>query len=130
MANSNDEGFVWLLFLGVAAWAAYNHWGGGGVKGEREERIDSVHRVDSRVSELEIRIIEMERQLKYAEGDLRSVAKAHESLRKTFNGNVDIDNRAKVARLTAAGACGTETVRFDDGSWTTRNKECTMKDLK
>lgn len=61
---------------------------------------------------------------------IKSVDEAHERLRTVFNGNVEMDNKASVARMTARGACGTERVTYQDGGWAMRNKECTIKDLR
>lgn len=124
---SDGEGFLWVLAIGASIWAWSNHEKLGE---EREARAVAHQRMQLQVDDLSSRINEMQRKIDFAESDIESVSKAHESLRKTFNGNVDIDNRAKVARLTAAGACGTETVRFDNGGWAVRNKECTLKDLR
>lgn len=51
------------------------------------------------------------------------------SLRKTFNGNVDIENKNKARQMTARGGCGQEWVNYPDGGRAWRNKECTVKDL-
>lgn len=61
---------------------------------------------------------------------IKSVADGHDSLVKTFNGNVNMENKAKVARMTAAGGCGQERINYPDGGWAFRNKECTIKDLR
>lgn len=90
-----------------------------------------------RIDNLEMRVMELERKLDHAERDINGVrelelenARNHESLRKTFNRNVDVNNLAKVARMTADGACGRETVQYPNGGWTVRNRECTLKDLR
>lgn len=74
------------------------------------------------------------RQLKADLNDVRGVslnnADAHERLRKTFNGNVDMDNKAKAAAMTAAGSCGQEWVRLPDGATAWRNRVCTVKDMR
>lgn len=127
MSGSDSEGLLWLVAIGLGIWGWKTNEK---LKDERAERIEAVARANNNLSDLKLRIVEMEREIEFAEGDIKSVSAAHESLRKTFNSNVDIENKAKVARMTARGACGTETVRFDDGGWAIRNKECTLKDLR
>jgi len=86
------------------------------------------------VAELKLQVTELERQVReLKENDTKQDAFTTEtwnqlsSLRKTFNENVDLDNKKTLAAATARGVCGTETVQFADGSWTTRNRECTWK---
>lgn len=127
MADGDGSGLLWLCAIGLGLWAWNSHEK---LEKERVERIDAIASADDQIQRLTIRVTQLEQEVKFTEGDLKSVVNAHESLRKTFNSNVDIENRAKVARMTAQGACGTETVRYDDGGWSVRNKECTLKDLK
>lgn len=86
------------------------------------------------VASLSLQVTELEREirdLKEANGrqDKFAVDTWNElsSLRKTFNENVNIDNKQALARATSNGLCGRETVQFADGSWTERNRECTWK---
>ena len=55
---------------------------------------------------------------------------AHESLRKTFNHNVNLENEAKVRAMTARGACGTEQIHYPNGGIVYQNRQCTLKDLR
>lgn len=127
MASGDGDGIVWVCLIGLAVWAWDDNRK---LKAEKVERIDAVQEAYEGVSALQLRVTELERQVEFAEGLAKDVATSHESLRNTFNGNVDIENRAKVARLTEQGACGTETEYLKSGGWIVRNKECTLKDLK
>lgn len=124
---SEEGGFIWVVAIGLAIWG----WNTSDkLKKERTERIDAVQEAYDDVAKLQLRVTELERQLEATEGVVGSVASAHESLRKTFNNNVDIENKAKVARMTAQGACGTETYYPPSGGMVLRNKACTLNDLK
>lgn len=86
---------------------------------------------------LEVRLIAMQqdndrlrREVDLLRDWLKEDSNNLESLRKTFNGNVQKENQATVARMTARGACGTEQINFANGGYTIRNKECTLKDLR
>lgn len=90
---------------------------------------DRIDQLESRLSAIE----ERDKAQDTAINGVRDLAletyNAHESLRKTFNGNVDMDNKAKAAALTAAGGCGQERYFDDNGYPRLRNKPCTVKDL-
>jgi len=122
-----ETGALWLCVAGLGLWL-YNT--SDNLAGEILDRGDASFKAQQSDADLERRINALESKLNMTEAEVKDVANAHESLRQTFNGNVDIENRAKVKRMTAAGACGTEVVNFKDGGWTVRNKECTLKDLK
>lgn len=85
---------------------------------------------EGRIDKLENENRELQHELSVLTKWVRAESESLDSLRRTFNQNVVIDNNAKVARMTAAGACGTERVTFPEGGWTVRNKECTLKDLR
>lgn len=82
------------------------------------------------ISDLTGRVNELERQIDGLKEVVAQNAAAHESLRKTFNGNVQKDNDEAVKDMTRRGVCGTERVNYNDGSYVMRNKECTLKDLR
>jgi len=60
----------------------------------------------------------------------KSIDKAHESLRTTFNKNVVINNEEAVRRMTARGACGTAYAPSPNGGQALINKPCTIADLR
>lgn len=124
---SDSDGFLWVLAIGASIWAWSNH---DKLQKERTERIDSVVKVDQLVGDLETRIVALERQVEFAEGDIKNAFAAQDRLRTVVNKNADIENREAVQEMTARGACGTETIRYPNGGWTVRNKECTVKDLR
>ncbi|MEW9855903.1 hypothetical protein [Novosphingobium sp. M1R2S20] len=95
-----------------------------------EEAVKSVQRMDVRLARLEEENRKLKGDMDLLRDWLKAESDALESLRKTFNHNVNLENSAKVARMTAQGACGTERVEYPDGGWAIRNKECTQKDLK
>lgn len=118
---------LWFAVIGLGVWGLASD---DNLADERYERIDSVNTVDLRVSDMEARISELERKLKFAEGDIASTAKAHDKLVETFNGNVAISNREKLADMTARGACGSERTDLGNGNFLWRKKQCTLDDLK
>jgi len=77
---------------------------------------------DADLKEMRVEIVSLQSQI----DALRS---SHESLRGTFNNNVDIENSNKARDATARGACGTELVNYPDGSSVWRNKKCEVSDL-
>jgi outer membrane murein-binding lipoprotein Lpp len=89
-----------------------------------------VSSLDNRIAELEEKQRALEEQL----GTVRSLALdtygEHERLRTTFNHNVDLENKQKVAAMTARGACGQEWRQTSAGYAVLANKECTLRDLK
>lgn len=54
---------------------------------------------------------------------LEAAHKSHESLRNTFNKNVEIDNKRQDALDTSLGRCGKEWVQSDQG-YVTVNRDC------
>lgn len=127
MSDGDGAGFLWLLAIGATIWAWNNHEK---LQKERAERINEIVKVDQKIGDLETRIIGLERKMEFAEGDIARSTKVQDRIVETFNKNVDMDNRQSVREMTARGACGTERVDFEDGGWTIRNKECTLKDLR
>lgn len=81
-------------------------------------------------ADLTARVNELERQMESLKAVVAENVAAHESLRKTFNSNVQKDNNEAVRDMTRRGVCGTERVNYQDGGWAFRNRECTLKDLK
>jgi len=94
------------------------------------DALSKANRQEHRIVDLERKVASLEFQVEEVRNFALSNYNAHESLRKTFNSNADAENKARVARLTASGYCGKEQVNYSDGSWSMRNKECTLKDLK
>lgn len=94
------------------------------------DALNKANRQETKIAALEQKAEDLQVQINGVRDLALSNYKAHESLRKTFNGNVDEENKARAARLTASGYCGKEQVNYPDGSWSMRNKECTTKDLK
>lgn len=89
------------------------------------------------VAPLEARVAQLEDDQKKLTDQLNTVRSlsidtydAHQSLIKTFNHNVALDNRQRAADLTAAGACGKEWRQASSGVAYLANKECTVKDLR
>lgn len=85
---------------------------------------------EARIDKLENENRELQHELSLLTKWVRAESASLDSLRRTFNQNVVIDNKAKVARMTAAGACGVERVNYPEGGWAMRNRECTQKDLR
>lgn len=83
-----------------------------------------------KVIALEARIAALEESAIRDRAFMVETYNAHESLRKTFNGNVDQTNREKVANMTARGACGTRLVNLPNGGYYNERIECTEKDLR
>ena len=84
----------------------------------------------TRIAELEQQVTDLQRQIGGVRDLSLSVAESHESLRGTFNNNVDLRNQEKVNEMTRRGACGTEMVRLDNGGFLNRPIPCTMEDLR
>lgn len=61
---------------------------------------------EDRIADLESRIDALEERIGVVSDLAVGNYNAHESLRKTFNANVKIDNDARDARRTARGECG------------------------
>lgn len=93
------------------------------------EVVDARVAIEDRLDKVEAENRQLSERLTLLHNWIKEDSQNLDSLRKTFNGNVDRTNKAKVARMTAEGACGTERVEYPDGGWITRNKECTLKDL-
>lgn len=96
----------------------------------RSAALDERAQLQAKIDALELRVIELEtdagRQDRFAVDTYNALV----SLRNTFNGNVDQENRHRAKLMTARGGCGTELVTYPDGGQAWRNKECTVKDLK
>lgn len=69
---------------------------------------DSDH--EDRIAELETRLDDLEAQIASLGVTVDANARAHESLRGTFNSNVDLVNRQRAAERTARGDCGYDQV--------------------
>lgn len=89
------------------------------------------------IEPLEARITALERAQKGLQDQIdttRNLAlalnKAHDGLVKTFNKNVEIDNRKTIAAMTARGDCGMEWRQSPSGQQFLANRACTEKDLK
>ena len=83
------------------------------------------------------RIAELEQKVRALEGDNAANTKAISNLYdqisrtlKLLNSNADVANENAAKDMTRRGACGTERVAYPDGSWTVRNRTCTVKDLE
>ncbi len=95
-----------------------------------EEASRESQRLTSRIANLEQQLQEQHRDIGIVRDLAISTSEAHTGLVKTFNGNVDKNNNAKVAAMTASGACGSETIQYPGGGIVVRHKECTLKDLR
>lgn len=95
-----------------------------------DEASEQVAPLIARIDELETKLSDLDE----AQGKTRdfalSIYDAHESMRKTFNRNVALDNERAVAAMTARGACGQEWAQTEAGQSYVKNKACTTKDLK
>lgn len=96
----------------------------------RQVHAADIQRLDRQIMTLESRLAKEEAFSRSVQGLALAAYDQQESLRKTFNHNVDLNNAAKVASMTARGACGQEWVRYPDGGQVWRNKVCTIKDLR
>jgi hypothetical protein len=99
--------------------------------------MDEVAKQGSQLSDIEARLRRLETEQDLESNRItaiseyaRIVSDDLDSLRNTFNGNVNQTNREKAARLTASGYCGEETYTDDYGVRRLRNKECTVDDLR
>lgn len=87
-------------------------------------------RHDAEIAALEQRVDALAERLDSTSNLAISTAEAHESLRKTFNGNVDQENERRAAAMTARGACGTRLVNLPSGGWYNEPIKCTVNDLR
>lgn len=76
------------------------------------------------ISNLKLENKRLESELKTVRDLAILTSESLESLRKTFNGNVEINNENNRQARTDAGLCGRETVYLEGGGYTVRNKEC------
>lgn len=98
-----------------------------------EDEADAIasHKADSsRVDELEERVEKLEERLRLTSASLDEARSNHTALLNTFNGNVDIENKARAREMTRRGACGQEVQQIAGGAAIYRNRECTVDDLK
>lgn len=95
-----------------------------------EENLADVQRLQSQVDALRAKSEDLEKQIAGVRNLAILTSEGHESLVKTFNGNVDRNNAAAVRDMTRRGACGTEAVNYPNGGVVYRNKDCTLKDLR
>lgn len=86
-------------------------------------------RMTDRIDALERKLTETQHELSTVRRLALSTSDAHDSLVKTFNGNVKIENEAAARDMTRRGRCGTERVDYPNGGVAWRNRECTVKDL-
>lgn len=70
---------------------------------------------EDRIAELESKVEALEKRIGTVSDLALSNYDAHESLRKTFNHNVDLDNKRRDAQRTARGECGYTKVAAGDG---------------
>lgn len=124
---SDGEGFLWLLALGSTVWAWNNHEK---LKTERDERIYAVQRAETRNADLETRIMALEREVEATKTTVGIATKTVSSVADQVSKNARVANDNAIADMTAAGACGRETIYFENGGYTVRNKQCTVKDLR
>lgn len=95
-----------------------------------DEASASFAKLNDRIAALEDKLQEKDAEIAAVRGLAIANVNDHESLRKTFNNNVKIENEAAVRAMTARGACGTEVINYPNGGVVYRNKECTLKDLR
>ena len=84
---------------------------------------------ESDLEDLKRRITTMEERQGATYELAKATYDAHESLRKTFNKNVDIDNRRSDAIDTQLGNCGKQWIQGDQG-WVTVNRDCSKLPAK
>lgn len=89
----------------------------------------SIVDLQDRVRRIEERDDQQDNAITAANNYTDAVANGGESLRKTFNRNVDQENRVKALRATTQGYCGQETYVDDYGVTRLRNRECKVSDL-
>lgn len=127
MANGDGDGFLWILAIGACIWAWSNHEK---LKDERDERIFAVQRAETRSEDLKTRIIALEHEITSTKETANIAVSAVDAVSDQVRNNAKVANENAVKDMTRNGACGRETIYLDNGGWTIRNKECTVKDLK
>lgn len=136
----NRQCGCWKLSLALALTASLSACSEGQRAVSRDEATDIADdAVDA--SGLEDRVSALEERLEKSEADVASLRKfalanyaSTESLRGTFNHNVDLRNKEKVADMTRRGACGQRMFspprQNEDGTITlAENIPCTEADL-
>lgn len=127
MSNGDGDGLLWILAIGACIWAWSNHEK---LKDEREERIFAIQRAETRNEDLKTRILALEQELSSTKETANIAVSAVSAVSDRVSDNAKVANDNAVRDMTRRGACGQETFYLDGGGWTTRNKECTLKDLK
>ncbi len=89
-----------------------------------------IARLESKIDGLERQIESHDKQISTVRDLAIGTSGDLDSLRKTFNGNVEKDNKQAVREMTRAGVCGQETYLDNYNVTRLRNKECTDKDLR
>ena len=127
MSDNDGGGLLWIIAIAASIWAWSNHEKLGK---ERQERIVAVQKAEARSHDLEARLATLEESLKGTQETIGMTAAAVDEVSSRVSNNARVANENAVKDMTAAGACGKETVYFKDGGLAIRNKECTVKDLK
>lgn len=126
---------TWLASLTVLALAGCGDFPRARSEAEIKELARSVAaderlQITARMDDLESRLLKAEEDARRARDlGMENAANADRFI-DTFNRNVKIDNEASVRAMTARGACGQEIYYDDYNTPRSRNKACTLKDLR
>lgn len=96
----------------------------------REEYAREEVRHEARISALEQRADALAKRIEITTDLSLATSDSLDSLRTTFNKNVEQDNQAAADRMTARAACGTRLVTMPTGGQYYENVKCTVKDLR
>ncbi len=84
----------------------------------------------AKLQDMETRVAELERKAAFQEAYAEAISKDLDSVSGQVSRNAKVANDNALRDMTNAGACGRERVDYPDGSWTLRNRECTLKDMR
>lgn len=87
------------------------------------EALNEIARLERKLEAIEPRIV-------YLESIEKINSKAIDGVSAQVSNNAKVANDNALKDMTAAGACGKDRVDFPDGSWTVRNRQCTLKDMR
>lgn len=82
------------------------------------------------VEQMKVKLTDMSERQTTLYNYVHAVDEGQTALRKTVNGNADINNENAVREMTRRGACGREWVQYENGGYGWMNNTCTKDDLK
>lgn len=94
---------------------------------EYEKKVD---RLERQVADLESSLERTSNVVKAQSNYIDAIADQSDRIADVVSKNARINNENAANDMTLRGACGTEFIKLENGTYREKNKGCTVKDLK